>query len=48
MFGKIPNCVFHLPIILIILHLSLIKQMEVERDIALLESLCFLYACVNF
>lgn len=46
MFGKIPNCVFHLPIILIILHLPLIKQMEVEQDFALLEKPVFsLHMC---
>lgn len=32
MLGKIHICVFHLPIILIILHIPLIKQMEEEQD----------------
>lgn len=32
MLGKIHNCVFHLSIMLIILHVPLIKQVEGEQD----------------
>lgn len=46
MLGKIHNCVFHVPIILIILHIPLIKQVEMEQDIALLEkTMFFLHVC---
>lgn len=34
MLGKIHNCVFHVPIIFIILHIPLIKRVKVEQDIA--------------
>lgn len=48
MLGKIYNGIFDLPIILIVLHIPLIKWVEMEQDIALLEKPVFSLCIFRF